>query len=281
MEELDESALASATKQLKREFTKLFTNVRRSLEKQNISAESLLSHLKTLEAIDREFVITKPMASDKPQMKTIESLAELFPAIVPYCSWFNHLLVENIIETFCEDDEKLLQKFKEYKDNFTKYCEARLCKCPLDQFGADHTHIDTTPVVMKIDQEWKTVKIKQIEVVRENIAATLKIQSHHLHLQTVRKGCVELVFNLPNLVATKYLPPSTKQITTLKNVGVTYIQYSHVWALATGDLPGFKDFEDVAMKRAAKVEVRENTAEIAERNAIIQQLQQELEHEQV
>ena len=151
----------------------------------------------------------------------------------------------------------------------------------MDQFGADQTHVDTTPVVMKIDQEWKTVKIKQIEVVRDNVAAILKIQSYHLHLQTVRKGCVELVFHLPNFVATKCLPPSTDQITALQNVGIAYIQYSHLWALATGGLSSIEDFKEVAIKRAAEAKVREKSAESAEKDAEIHQLQQELEHEQV
>ena len=283
MEELDESSLASATRQLKREFTSLFTSVRLSLERQRVSLESVLSHLKTFEAmaIDSEFGIAQPLTNP------IQSLAELFPAIAPYCSWFNHLLVENIVITFCEDDEKLLEKLEKYKDKFKRYCEARLCKCPLDQFGADHTSTDTTPVVMKIDQEWRTVKLKQIIMVLDNVASILKIKPHQLHLQTIQKGCIEVTFHIPKFVATKCLPPSSEQIAALQNVGVIYIQYTMRWALATGGLASIKDFKgEAAMKRGLRetemeLEVREKTAKLAEKDIHIHQLKQELEHERV
>ena len=276
--ELDESSLASATRKLKLEFAKLLTSVRLSLQKLEVSSESVLSHLKTLEALDADFgtvYTSKSETFDTTLSKAIESLEALFPAIAPYCSWFNHLLVENIIETFCTSDAQLSVKWKAFREEFASYCEARLCECPLDEFGEDHPHGAVTPVVMKIDSKWKVVKVAQLEVIRDTVAQILNIKPYNLYLRSVKNGCIELTFHLPNFVATKCLPPSSEQIAALHNVGVIYIQYLHLWALATGGI------KEVVMKRAAEVEVREKTVESAEKDAEIQQLQQELEHEQV
>ena len=137
----DESLLATATDKLKLAFTALLTKVRLSLEKHDVTSESLLSHLKSVEAIGLNFETVRTSQSGSFSVtisKPFMTLEKLFPAIAPYCSWFNHLLVENIIETFCEDDEGIQQKWKTFKGTFAKYCEARLCKCPQDQFGGDH-----------------------------------------------------------------------------------------------------------------------------------------------
>ena len=277
-DKLDESSLALATKKLTLDFTSLFTSVRLSLEKLQVTPESVLSHLKSIEAIapDIECVyVSKAEKFEKTLSKTVKSLEDLFPAIAPYCSWFNHLLVENIIETFCEDDDNLLQKWEKFKEKRAEYCKSRVYPC---QPGKSDQHADTTPVVMKIDSKWKTVKFSQLEVIRDTVAQILEIKPHNLHLQAVKNGCIELTFSIPSFIAIRCLPPSAEQITALRNEGVSFIQYARVWALAIGDAD---DLREVMMKRVREVEVREKTAESAGKDVEIHQLQQELEHEQV
>lgn len=285
--EHDENYLALATRKLKFDFTTLFTSVRLSLEKLEVTLESVLSHLKSIEAIEPEFEtvyipVSKSETFSKTLSKNHRSLKDLFPAILPYCSWFNHLLVESIINTFCEDDEKLLQKWEKFKGNFAKYCNARLCKCPLEQFGEDQSHADTTPVVMKIDAKWKNVKVTQLEVIRDTIAQILGIKSYNLYLRVVKNGCVELTFHIPNFIATKCLPPSTEQILALQNEGITYILYSNVWALTMGDTASIEETREVVFKGSLKkrIELRENIDKSARKDEPVH-AQQELEHEQV
>ena len=279
--ELDESSLASATKELTLEFTTLFTSVRLSLEKLQVSPESVLSHLKSIEAIAPIFetvYISKSEKFEKTLSKAIKSLEDLFPAIAPYCSWFNHLLVENIIKTFCEDDDKLSHKWEKFKEKRAEYCESRLCQCPLDQFGEDYPHADTTPVVMKIDKKWNIVKVSQLDVILDTVAQILKIKPHNLYLRAVKNGCIELTFYIPSFIAIRCLPPSTEQITALQNEGISFIQYARVWALAIEDADKIDDLREVVMKRVREVEV---SAESAGKDIEIHQLQQELEYEQV
>ena len=95
----------------------------------------------------------------------------------------------------------------------------------------------------------------------------------------MKNGCIQLTFYLSNFVATKCLSPSAQQITALRNE--SFIQYSCLWELASGGLTNIKDFKEVVMKRVAGEEPREKTAELAEKDVEIHQLQQELEHEQV
>ena len=225
---VDDFSLASATNKLKQEFSTLFTKVRLSLQKLQVSPESVLSHLKSVEALGPTFetvcLSARSESFGKAISRPLQSHEDLFPAIAPYCSWFNHLLVENLIETFCEDDEKILQKWEAFKQRFAKYCEARVHQCPLDEFGEDHLEADTTSVVMKIDCHWKTVKINQLEVIRDKISELLDVKPYHLYLRAVKNGCVELLFRVPTFVAVKFIPPSAEQVIALQKVCVIQLR---------------------------------------------------------
>ena len=228
---IDEHMLALATKQLQLEFSTLLTKVRCSLEKLQVTSRSVLSHLRTIEAVGPMFEAVYISRSQKfhgTVSRSIESLEELFPAIAPFCSWFNHLLVENIIETFCDDDDKLLQKWERFKERFAKYCKARLYKCPLDQFGEDHPHGYTIPVVMKVDYEWRSVRVSQLRVVMDAITQILNVKPYNVYLRAVQNGCVELLIRLPLHVAINRLPPTAEQITALQHKAVTQIRCSKI-----------------------------------------------------
>ena len=267
----DDSMLAFATDKLKLEFSTLFTKVRLSLQKLQVSAESVLSHLKSIEAIGPHFEAVYMSRSETFSgtiSKPLRSLEDLFPAIAPYCSWFNHLLVENIIETFCDDDDKLQRNWERFKDKFAKYCQARLHKCPQDQFGEDHTPTHTTPIVMKIDNQWKTVKMKQLTVIRDAVSQVLEIKPYNLYLRAVRNGCVELLFHVPFSVAHRFVRPSVEQIAGLHKNGVVQIRcnpslyiastlaeiensieeeiYAQEKLFKTESVPGFSDLVDIA-----------------------------------
>lgn len=220
----DEAQLASATVKLKLEFASLLTKVRLSLQNLQISAKSVLSHLKCVEAIG---VVVEPVRTSQSETfsatlsKPLEhSLEDLFPAIAPYCSWFNHLIVENIIETFCGSDDSIQQKWREFKGRFNVYCESRLCKCPQNHFGEDHVKSESTFIVMKLDYEWSKIKVKQLEIIRDTVAESLKINPCNLYLRAVQNGCVELLFQLPVCIAERFIPPSLEQMIILKKLGI-------------------------------------------------------------
>ena len=223
----DDTLLASATTKLQLEFSTLFTKIRLSLQKLKVSTESILSHFRTMKFIGPNLEPVYTSQKDtfySTVSKPIYSMEDLFPAIAPYCSWFNHLLVENIIETFCDDDDKLQQSWEKFKKKFAKYCEARLHKCPLDQFGEDHPSADTSPVVMKIDCRWKTVKVKQLTVIRDAVSQVLAIDPYNLYLRAVQNGCIELLFYVPYSVAHRFVQPSVEQIIGLQQHRILQIR---------------------------------------------------------
>ena len=198
-----EEQLADETlKLMKSDFSILLTAVRQSLKKHEISVESLLGHLRTIEAIGPNF---EPVDVRHSQpLKAVvacefESLEEVFIALAPYCSWFNHLIIRNIMETFCEGDEDLERKWMKFQDKVKKYCERRVIDCSENQYGEDNDGSGAREtVVMKVDRNWDTIRVDQLFHIRASVAKVLNIKPFNLYLRTVENGCIKMLFYVPN-----------------------------------------------------------------------------------
>ena len=224
-----EEQLADETlKFMKSDFSILLTAVRQSLEKHKISIESLLDHLQTIEAIGQSF---EPVDVRHSQpLKTViirkfQSLGEVFVALAPYCSWFNHLIIQNITDTFCDEDENLERKWRSFRDAIRRYCERRVFDCPEDQYGEcdDESEVRKT-VVMKVDRNWSTIRVDQLFHIRNSVAKVLNIKPFNLYLRTVENGCIRMFFYVPDHAMSNISrTPGAEE--ALHNVGVINVTY--------------------------------------------------------
>ena len=230
-----EEKLASDTlKIMKFDFHTLTTAVRLSLERREVSVKSLLGHLRSIEAVGPSF---RPLYVDhsKP-LKTVvarefHSLEEVFVALAPYCSWFNHLIIENIIETFCEEDEDVQRKWVAFQDKVNRYCKHRVIECPEDQYGESDDESEVRKVVvMKVDYSWATVRIDQLFQVRNSVAKILDIKPFNLYLRTVEKGCIKMLFYTPNYAISNASLTLTTEI-ALRGIGVIGVTFGPEYAM--------------------------------------------------
>ena len=75
-------------------------------------------------------------------------------------------------------------------------------------------------MVIKIDKEWRTIKVKQLKEVTSNLARILNIHRHSLYLRSVENGCVQLTFIVSNFLAAAIFPLSPEQEAELLEMGV-------------------------------------------------------------
>lgn len=224
-----EDELARETlKIMKFDFNTLITAVRLSLQRRRVSVESLLCHLRSIEAIGPSF---KPVyVGHSHSLKTVtssefRSLEEVFVALAPYCSWFNYLIIENIIETFCEGDKALERKWMRFQEKVRRYCERRVIDCPEDQYGErDDESMVRETVAMKVDRNWSTIRVDQLYHIRDSVAKVLDIKPCNLYLCTVEKGCVRVVLYIPDHVVSKFNCTASTEM-ALRNIDVIDISY--------------------------------------------------------
>ena len=198
----EEQLAAETLTLMKSDFSILLTAVRQSLERHKVSVESLLGHLRTLEAIGPTFEpvdVRHSQPLERVLACDFQSLGEVFIALAPYCSWFNHLIVRNIIETFCDGDKALERRWMKFQDKVREYCERRVFDCPEDQYGEgdDESEVRKS-VVMKVDRNWSTIRVDQLFHIRDSVAKVLEIKPFHLYLRTVENGCIKMLFYIPD-----------------------------------------------------------------------------------
>ena len=55
-------------------------------------------------------------------------------------------------------------------------------------------------MVLKVDREWKSIQLEQLEEVILSLARILKVPRHALHLFSIENGCVQLRLTVPDYI---------------------------------------------------------------------------------
>ena len=219
-EEMDRLYFESLT--IEKNFNVLFTLVRTSVVSRGVSVEEFLTFLQGIPAYKAR---RKSLFNDEMERLSAKNvkLIDVFKAVSSHCSWFNHSLVDNIITAYCQDDERIRRKYEEYCGELKSYCKNRVCQCSRKNGFWPGRHHSRTHVTVKMDREWSKLTAEQLDEVKLNIADTLKLWKHTLYLRSVEKGCVKLVFHVPDSVAEEVFPLSQEQEVALKEVGVLWL----------------------------------------------------------
>ena len=170
-------------------------------------------------AIEPMFINSKRSGSliDKKYLDEVvqecTTIMQVFDRIKCYYSWFNYTLIDQIFEMFCSRDRDFGAEYQGYKQKFKAYCSNRLCRVPKSCSTFGNPRYGTKTFVFKVDKKWRKIKISQISKIKASICKIFRIKSGALFLRSARKGCVELLFDIPDFIAELILP------TTLETEG--------------------------------------------------------------
>ena len=194
------------------EFQKLVSATIKSLNRQNVSPDKLLSHVMTLGSLKRVFEEPQVPALHHRfnELKAAKTIYESFLVLNDYFSFFNYHIIEHIIEELgTEEDKANLQK---YKQDFYQYAERRIFEC-LPEFGrvlngADHMHVD---IFVKLDSQYDDYTVAELERFCHKLSEILDVSLGILCLCRVDKGCLQLMFQVPSFVQQRMFPLSREQ----------------------------------------------------------------------
>ena len=227
---VNEVRLENMTTDIKWKFASFETCVATALEKDGVTSRSLIFYLEALEAVDSDNIKAKNILYfDKKFIKIAKDCSDVygvFEMIRDYYSWVNYGLLENIIDTFLDTNELIRNKLKKYEDQYKKYCKERVCKIKKNLFMRLFMRLFSsrgTDIVFKIDEKWDEIRMERIETIRDRINMVLNLKSYTLSLKTVRNGCVEVTFEIPEHVADVVLPLTEDQVQILKQHSITLI----------------------------------------------------------
>jgi len=152
-----------------------------------------------------------------------EDLIAVFEIVERRCSWFNHSVLCDIIDVYCEEDQKIKKAYQQYYTHLKKYCKHRAKSFPRkNAFGIGG--MNDRVMIMKIDRKWEDIQVQELEEVIYNLARILKVERHALHLRCVENGCVQLTLMVPSYIPDEVFPLNRTQEAALREMGVVSLQ---------------------------------------------------------
>ena len=139
-------------------------------------------------------------------------MEEVFLILSNYWSWYNHALLEEIINKFGDEEDR--RRLEVFKESFSTFAQNRIVEFSQHSmtFGAAVGDGKTrVSLVLKVDASWDSIHINQLAEIHRNVASILEVNPHTLYLATVRQGCILMKFLIPSSVAEAVFPLSASQ----------------------------------------------------------------------
>ena len=134
--------------EISRKYARLVQSIRKSLKNQGVKAMELTEKLVDLKGfIPLDEKAGHPLLQDRiPDMKKAETTDEVFSILSDYNSFFNHDIIEYIVDELGTDTD--LATLEKYKNDFTEYCRRSVFECPFSICSKRSSHF--VDLVMKV-----------------------------------------------------------------------------------------------------------------------------------
>ena len=177
----------------------------RSFKRKEVSIDEIVLLLEQLPIFDNSTEV----------IHKAEKMEKLFQSFRNKWSWYNHSLLEDLINDFGDDQDK--ERFREYHSKFTSFLKNPLPKSQNEySFGTSCTKGQKL-LRIKVNENWDITTLEQVSQIHHSVARILKVQLRDLYLTSVSKGCICLEFLVPESTA---IALRTSQEEALMAVGV-------------------------------------------------------------
>lgn len=216
-----EHRLKSETRKIICSFADLTRSTKRSLECQKVDVEDLATSLLVLEAFKAGIAKKPLLKEDETNIKEASSIADIFLILTDYISFFNYEIIEHIVKDFgTEDDHKSLA---EYIAAFNDFCRRSVFEVPCHVLGTAPTSSSKFRTFAVKYSEDAHHTMENAKLLQRKIADLFNITPCALQLVSIVRGCMQLQFSLPAIIAEQILPPSPSQLKNLRTLSVRMI----------------------------------------------------------
>lgn len=211
-----EMRLERESENIKLSFHTLCNKFFDSLDEQQISVKKLVRYLKGLKALKSASSPKRAsvLQSYEYVLESIDDVEKVKDVIEENSSFFDFRSLEYMIENAGQENDK--KRLEKYKDDFEHYIKRRIFECPTE-VGSTHSS-NSTELLVKVESDYdKLVELKQFQC---QLSFILEVSIHVLRLSSVKDGCIQLIFLIPNLVQEAVFPLSPEQEAALTELGV-------------------------------------------------------------
>ena len=221
-QQLLKAKLRSESQEIMIQFQELVSATIKSLIKQNVLLDLLVSHVMALGTFDPVFKEPQVAVFCRyfKELKAADTIPKVFMVLNDYFSFFNYQVIEYIVkELGTEKDKAVLQT---YKENFNQYAKRRIFESlpklgPVS--GTDHADI-----FVKLDSQFDSYTVAEVVQFRRKLSKIFCVSCQGiLRLCRIVRGCFKLMFQVPSFVQQEIFPLSKEQEKDLADVGVIWL----------------------------------------------------------
>ena len=193
-----------------REFSKFRTAICESLIDREIPVQKLIRVLRDLRAFSHAHSDVPLLGSCWSEITAAKTIDDIFNITTDYVSFNNFQITEHIVDSLGTEQDKML--LSEYRKKRDEYCKRNIFECP----SYSTLCVEETTLVMKVEGIEK-YSMKHLAGLISYLSRALSIANHSLKLCTVEKGCVKLIFQVPQSIKDTIFPLHAENLAELMN----------------------------------------------------------------
>ena len=192
---------------LMEKFAYLFTSLFQSMSDRQIPIKKIIANLKSFGAFTPIYKgENQPLLKDELSKLELETtdMDDIMSVVTDYCSFFNYRLLSFMVEKHGTTDDK--EQIEKYEKEFSEYAQRRVFECP-SEFGEVSKKFAN--LVVKLDDHYEQCTTKQVWLLEADLCKIFGVTN--LNLRMLRRGCLELTFQLPFFVQKAVFPLTKEQ----------------------------------------------------------------------
>ena len=215
MELIDQ--LETEANEMDQEFSSLVTDISLSFENRNVKLEGLKVFLSQLESVKARSTIEADSMHRFPFSEKIQeatTIFDLFIKMTTTWSWFNDQLFAALLKKFGNEGEKAMMTA--YEQKLGQFLKRHVYKMP----SLIHNPSEIKGFIkfnVKLADKMRSEKASELPKIRSKFARLLEVKSYALILTTIKEGCVELCFLVPEEVK-QLFPLSCEAVNEIRNM---------------------------------------------------------------
>ena len=211
---------------INQEYASFAISLRRSLKERNIFPVELADCLMELRGY--EPLSTSPrekgirlLENRYSEIKEAKDITGVFEILSDYSSFFNYDIIAFIAKHLGSESDK--KNLATYEAALDIYCRHHVFECP--SYSSKNSKFPD--LILKVDPEVTEsdkFTLKSLRRFTMKVARALKITKHSLTLCSIKKGCLEITFQIPPHIKEEIAPLSNDQNEALLLLGVKQVR---------------------------------------------------------
>lgn len=161
------------------------------------------------------------------EIKEAKDIMGVFEILSDYHSFFNYDIIAFIAKNLgMESDKKNLAT---YQAALETYCRHHVFECP--SYSSKSSRFPD--LILKVDPkvtESDKFTLKSLNRFKQKVVKTLKVTKYSLKLCSIKKGCLEITFQIPPHIKEAIMPLSNDQNEALRHIGVQNVRIGTIMA---------------------------------------------------